>query len=220
MQMKEDRYKAIGSPVDVGLLSFIASEGIAIQDKLVERENQHDLKLWIPFSSDRKCMTVAYALNKGQTTRVIVKGAPEVVIPMCTSSLDSYAQVSSFDGAGQQGNNYFSETVVKDVILGSSPVSADNRESVNDPTGLKALTFAYLDIGTQEFESLKMEQGNFESEQSRRYIEQNLTMIATVGLSDPLREGIDEAINKLREGGTNVRIFSGDSKMAVMTTAV
>lgn len=45
-------------------------------------------------------------------------------------------------------------------------------------------------------------------------------MIATVGLSDPLRDDINEAINRLRDGGTNVRIFSGDSKMAVMTTAV
>jgi magnesium-transporting ATPase (P-type) len=94
MQMREDRYKAVGSPVDVGLLGFIANEGIAIQDKLVERENNHDLKLWIPFSSDRKCMTVAYALNKGDLTRLIVKGAPEVVVPMCTSQLDSYANRS------------------------------------------------------------------------------------------------------------------------------
>lgn len=165
-------------------------------------------------------MTVAYALNKGQTTRVIIKGAPEIVVPLCTGALDSYAQASSFDGAGQQGAHYINETVVKEIIIGSSPATVDNRESVNDPTGLKALTFAYIDIGTQDFESLKMQYGNFESEESRRVIEQNLTMIATVGLSDPLREGINDAINKLRDGGTNVRIFSGDSKMAVMTTAV
>lgn len=220
MQMEHDRYKAKGSPVDVGLLQFVAAEGVPIQDKLVERENQHDLKLWIPFSSDRKCMTVAYALDKGGVTRVIVKGAPEIVVPMCTGQLDSYAQPQGFDGAGSQGEHYLNETVTKDIILGDSPANAENRSSVTSPTGLKALTFGYVDIATEEFESLKSQHRNFEDEDTRRVIESNLTMIATVGLSDPLREGIQDSIHSLREGGTNVRLFSGDHKMAVMTTAV
>lgn len=60
---------------------------------------------------------------------------------------------------------------------------------------------------------------NFESEESRGVIESGLTLLATVGLSDTLREGIDEAIEKLQRGGTNIRLFSGDHKASVMSTA-
>ena len=57
---------------------------------------------------------------------------------------------------------------------------------------------------------------NFENENDRANIESHLTLIASVGLSDPLREGIDESIMALSEGRTNVRIVSGDHKAAVM----
>jgi hypothetical protein len=41
------------------------------------------------------------------------------------------------------------------VIIGDSPASRDDQDSMTDPTGLKALTFAYMDINTREFEQLK-----------------------------------------------------------------
>ena len=50
----------------------------------------------IPFSTLRKRMTVAYRLkddpNEGrlETVRVVVKGAPEELIPLCTQALDDF----------------------------------------------------------------------------------------------------------------------------------
>jgi len=66
---------------------------------------------------------------------------------------------------------------------------------------------------------MKLQYQNFETEQSRQYIESNLCMIASVGLSDPLREDIVDSIPALSEGKTNVRIVSGDHKASVMAVA-
>lgn len=88
------------------------------------------------------------------------------------------------------------------------------------PTGLKALTFGYRDFNLEDFESLKKANNNFEDEETRSLIESQLTLLASVGLSDPLREGIDEAIEKLVEGRTNVRLVSGDHKESVINAAM
>lgn len=44
-------------------------------------------------------------------------------------------------------------------------------------------------------------------------------MIASLGLSDPLREDIVDSILSLSEGKTNVRIVSGDHKASVLAVA-
>ena len=46
-----------------------------------------------------------------------------------------------------------------------------------------------------------------------------MTLVATIGLIDPLREGVIEAINNLYESGTNTRIISGDHKESALKTA-
>jgi len=97
MQMDGVQYKPVGSPVEVGLLNMLLQNGVAVQEKLVERERDHELELWIPFSSDRKRMTCAYALKDNKDiVRLVVKGAPELIVPMCGTKLDSFAQMVDF----------------------------------------------------------------------------------------------------------------------------
>ena len=66
--------------------------------------------------------------------------------------------------------------------------------STEKPKGLKTLTFGYRDFNLDEFEAMKKANNNFEDEESRSLIESQLTLLASVGLSDPLREGIDKSI--------------------------
>lgn len=64
MQMDNDTlcFVADGSPVERGLLNFLNSMQISVHDRMIERESPHryELKAWIPFTSERKIMTVAY----------------------------------------------------------------------------------------------------------------------------------------------------------------
>jgi magnesium-transporting ATPase (P-type) len=82
-------YFPSGSPVEVGLFRYLIREekDHPIQSILVRRERAHKLRAMIPFSTDRKRMTVAYGLpeeEQGEMVRVVVKGAPEYLVPLCT----------------------------------------------------------------------------------------------------------------------------------------
>jgi len=147
MQMRGVTYKPAGSPVEVGLLNFLLSNGVNVQEKLIERESDAvALKLWIPFSSERKLMTVAYTLRDDpSTTRLVVKGAPEHVVAMCSTQLDSFNNPSSFAGDQQQGAEYLSQVVEEDII----------KPRTQDDTGLKALTIAFRDFPTDQFDAMR-----------------------------------------------------------------
>lgn len=61
--------------------------------------------------------------------------------------------------------------------------------------------------------------GNFESEESRAVLESDLTLVASIGLKDDLREGVVESVKKLWDANTNVRIVSGDHRESAIATA-
>ena len=155
-------------------------------------------------------MTVAYTLKDyPDIVRLVVKGAPEAIVPMCTSKLDSLNQMNVFNGRGQDGTDYLDNVVVNDLIVGPNPatqivhdgsaledsqVSLASRSGAN-ATGLKPITIAYRDFYTNEFVATKNSQNGFEDEQSRTIIENDLTLISTIGLEDPMRKGISEALD-------------------------
>ena len=220
MQMQGESYKPKGSPIDVGLLQLLGEQDIAVQEKLIERERDYTLKLWIPFSSDRKMMTTAYVLkDHPDTVRVFCKGAPEYIVPKCDRKL-----VDQIVGFSYEDGQKYLDCVEREVIIGPDPAPHAKNEDGEDmnmrqPTGLKTITFAYRDFDRSEFQAMLEQNGNFENEDNRSLIESSLTLLATVGLSDTLREGIDEAIEKLQASGTNIRLLSGDHKASVMSTA-
>lgn len=85
---------------------------------------------------------------------------------------------------------------------------------------MKPLTIAYRDFTTEQFDELRENNENFESEESREVIERELTHVATVGLIDNLRDNVDHACEALSKASTNVRIVSGDHKESVISVAL
>ena len=109
-----------------------------------------------------------------------------------------------FNGRGQDGTDYLENIVVNELIIGPNP--ATHSHEINDessylpggaPTGLKPITIAYRDFYTNEFVATKKSENNFEGEESRTIIENDLTLISTIGLEDPMRKGISEALDQL-----------------------
>lgn len=91
---------------------------------------------------------------------------------------------------------------------------------MDDPNvGLKAITIAFRDIDYETFATMNAEYNKFELEEHRGILESELTYLSSVGLSDPMREGVQDAHQKLNEGKTNVRILSGDHKQSAMIAA-
>jgi magnesium-transporting ATPase (P-type) len=71
----------------------------------------------------------------------------------------------------------------------------------------------------EDFEALKTENGNFETELGRANLECGFTLVASYGLHDEYRNGCIEAIDKLYKGDTNTRILSGDHHDTVIAAA-
>lgn len=148
-------------------------------------------------------MITAFVMPDSTMVRVVVKGAPERVIPMCVSQLDGSNDSADFEGSGDQGQE-----------LLDNIVSAEMAQQ-----GLKPIVIAYRDIEEEEITHMMQETGGFESEELREFLSKDLTLVATAGLEDKLREGIVEIVSDLYNGGTNTRILSGDHKESVIHTA-
>lgn len=75
------------------MINFLVQNRISVVDSLEEKENKnkYSLRTVIPFSSTRKKMVVAYKISE-ETVRVVVKGAPEEIMLICTKQLDSSHQ--------------------------------------------------------------------------------------------------------------------------------
>ena len=65
----------------------------------------------IPFSSTSKRMTVAYKLPDQEIVRIIVKGAPEYIVPLCTLELDSSNYPTEFNGIEEQGSDHLEAVI-------------------------------------------------------------------------------------------------------------
>lgn len=85
--------------------------------------------------------------------------------------------------------------------------------------GEKPLLYATRTISLDDFERLRYENNNFEEENTREVLENDLTLVACFGLVDKLREEVVDVINDLHEANTNTRILSGDHRETVFAIA-
>lgn len=99
-------------------------------------------------------MTVAYRLPNSEYVRIVIKGAPEYIVPLCTYITDPSGEFGPFLGNDYQGQDHL-ENVVSNIAK----------------QGFKPLTLAYRDIDVYSFEQLVEQFGNFESPEGRERLE-------------------------------------------------
>ncbi|KAJ7685013.1 Ca-transporting ATPase [Mycena polygramma] len=140
--------------------------------------------LTFEFSRDRKMMSVLVKLNGSGA--LFAKGAPESVLERCTS-----VQV---DG----------QTI---------PLTSEIRASILQKTvsygtnGLRTLALAYVNV--QDIDS-----AHYHSESSTDYsrFEQNLVFVSLVGMLDPPRPEVRQAVANCKAAGIRVICITGDNK--------
>ncbi|KAF9484943.1 Ca-transporting ATPase [Pholiota conissans] len=140
--------------------------------------------LTFEFSRDRKMMSVLIRVNG--TGSLFAKGAPESVLDKCTSVL------------------------VEGKVI---PLTPTLRASLLERTlnygshGLRTLALAYRDV--QDIDS-----SHYLSDSSKDYarFEQDLTFVSLVGMLDPPRPEVREAVANCRAAGIRVICITGDNK--------
>ena len=146
----------------------------------------------IPFDSDRKRMTT---LNKLEDKEyVFTKGAMESILPLCGRYL--------VNGAEQR----------MDEAFRLKALEAYNRLM---DRGLRVLAFAYKD-GPQN----SARPGEKEDKAARdSRMEEDLVFAGLIGLEDPPRPEVPEAIRKCHEAGIKVIMITGDGSRTALAIA-
>ncbi|KAM4695756.1 plasma membrane calcium-transporting ATPase 3 isoform 1-T1 [Rhinophrynus dorsalis] len=133
------------------------------------------------FNSVRKSMSTVICLPNGGF-RLYSKGASEIVLKKCSNILNNSGELRTFRPRDR-------DEMVKKVI---EPMACD---------GLRTICIAYRD-----FSGVPEPAWDNENE-----IVGDLTCIGVVGIEDPVRPEVPEAIRKCQRAGITVRMVTGDN---------
>uniref|UniRef100_A0A4W6E887 Calcium-transporting ATPase n=1 Tax=Lates calcarifer TaxID=8187 RepID=A0A4W6E887_LATCA len=153
------------------------------QDYAPVREQIPEERLYkvYTFNSVRKSMSTVIKLPDG-SFRLYSKGASEIMLKKCSYILDANGEPRSFRPRDR-------DEMVKQVI---EPMACE---------GLRTICIAYRDLPASP-------EPDWENEAE---IVTELTCITVVGIEDPVRPEVPEAIRKCQRAGITVRMVTGDN---------
>ncbi|XP_052285591.1 plasma membrane calcium-transporting ATPase 2-like isoform X3 [Dreissena polymorpha] len=182
--------KQLGNKTECALLGFILDLG-QNYEAVRQAYPQDALVKIFTFNSKRKSMSTVTHLPGGNF-RLYTKGASEMVLKDCNYMLNCNGEAVPFPMSKQ-------EEVVKTVI---EPMAGE---------GLRTICVAYKDYRR---DNLKLndtkidDDPNWDDEDG---IVNNLTCICVVGIEDPVRPEVPNAIVKCQKAGIVVRMVTGDN---------
>ncbi|XP_075709711.1 plasma membrane calcium-transporting ATPase 4-like isoform X1 [Rhinoderma darwinii] len=175
-----------GLPRQVGNKTECSLLGFVLdlkQDYQAVRNEIPEEKLYkvYTFNSVRKSMSTVLS-ESGGGFRMYSKGASEIILRKCTKILDQGGEVCQFKSRDR-------DEMVKKVI---EPMACD---------GLRTICLAYRDFPAGSEPDWDIETD----------ILSDLTCISVVGIEDPVRHEVPEAIQKCQRAGITVRMVTGDN---------
>ena len=175
--------KTAGDPTETALVDAALAEGL--DKNTLERELPRTAEL--PFDSDRKLMSTVHPLpGKPGKFRVMVKGAPDVLLSRCTHILSGSAVP-------------LTAALARDVE-GANGSMADQ--------ALRVLSCGYKDIE-------KLPSGNPTSGE----LETGLTFVGLIGMIDPPRLEVRDAVAQCYGAGIRPVMITGDHKLTAVAIA-
>lgn len=164
----------VGNPTEGALLMWLYSRGI---DYRTLRDSARVIEQ-LPFSTERKYMATVVAASDGRNL-LLVKGAPEIVMAMCSS-----------------------------VGNAATPI-AEKDEEINDALAryqhraMRTLAFAYAEIEDSDIATIFAWQ---------KLNISKLVLQGIVGIADPVRHDVADAIAECHRAGVEVKIVTGDTR--------
>ncbi|KAL4982207.1 hypothetical protein BDW68DRAFT_195555 [Aspergillus falconensis] len=183
----------VGSKTETALLGF-ARNVIGMGSLAEERANATVVQL-MPFDSGRKCMGAVIKLADGKH-RFLVKGASEILLGYSSS-----------------------------VWMPSGPVDLVSSER-------ERLEQVILDYAKQSLRTIALVSREFAEWPPKHAVDpddssqadlglllQNMSFIGVVGIQDPIRPGVPEAVAKCHHAGVVVRMVTGDNMVTAKAIA-
>ncbi|KAA8537016.1 hypothetical protein F0562_029494 [Nyssa sinensis] len=137
------------------------------------------------FNSEKKRSGVLIKSRSDNTFHVHWKGAAEIILAMCSSYCNKYGIIEPLD---DDKRNKFLE------IIESMAAEA-----------LRCIAFAHKKIARPEFDYID------DGKSPVKLNEDDLTFLGVVGIKDPCRPGVKDAVKVCRDAGVNIKMITGDN---------
>jgi P-type Ca2+ transporter type 2C len=167
--------EVIGDTTEASLL--VAAKRAHLNIAEMQQTNKRIFE--VPFTSERKMMSVVVQINNTGDHYLYTKGAPEIVLENCTLSKQQ-----------------------KQIYLSNAKQMAQE--------GLRSLAFARRRLTNGEVKRALEHQEMFETK---------LEYMGIVGMQDPLRPEVKEALQKAAIAGIKTIMITGDHKETAMAIA-
>jgi P-type Ca2+ transporter type 2C len=193
LERKEGAWKVVGDPTEGALLTLAAKGGLPKESVVPS----HQVVKEIPFDSDRKRMTVVTLDETGKEI-AHTKGSADVLIPRCVM---------------QQG---------KDGLV---PLEDEDRAAIlaeaerMSQASLRVLAVARRDLTLSAMRNPPSGPPNSDQQRPSVDIEQRLTFLGLVGMIDPPRPGVKEAVKACAEAQVRAVMITGDHKLTAVAIA-
>jgi Ca2+-transporting ATPase len=188
---EQQTYRIVGDPTEGSLLVAAAKAGaLHVEiDKAYPRENE------VPFDSERKRMITIHNVkellpndpspfqnNKMQDWNVIaVKGAPDVVLDLCSRVQTMNDESKPLDDAGRQRILDANDAMTKDALRVLGLAYRVERDVPANPEDIKT-----------------------------EHLEKDLVFVGLVGMIDPARTEVKPALEHARHAGIRTVMITGD----------
>ena len=179
-----------GRPTDRALLLAAAQAGIYKEDIETNTPKVSDL----PFNSVAKYSATLNKLSKSDYMMYVL-GAPEIILEM--------SRYIEMDGTQTELSREKLALMTKkyEDMTGS---------------GMRVLATAYKKLGLNEFTKETQEPGEPQlAEEDMK----ELVFVGFIGLDDPVRSGVKEAMDTCKKAGMKAIVITGDNKLTAMSVA-
>jgi Ca2+-transporting ATPase len=193
------RWKIIGDPTEGALLTVAAKGKLSRERVAATNEIVHEL----PFDSDRKRMTVVTRDAEGHEI-AHVKGSVDVLLPRCT-------RMSADDGSRD-----LTDADREQILAEADRLSSKAMRVLALCRRVKKGSEA--DLSTSFLGPLK-DGPPSSREQIAEEVERELTFLGLVGMMDPPRAGVKEAVETCRKAGIRAVMITGDHRITATAIA-
>ncbi|HEY1694069.1 MAG TPA: cation-transporting P-type ATPase [Polyangiaceae bacterium] len=193
LQKTDEGWRVQGDPTEGALLTLAAKGGVPRESVVSSNQVVKEL----PFDSDRKRMTIV-ALDEMGREVVHTKGSADVLLPLCNAYQSSEGPVALDDASRRR------------ILAEAEEMSS---------RALRVLAVARRDLGTHSDSEPPAAHAEHDVSRPSAEIEDRLTFLGLVGMIDPPREGVKEAVRLCAEAHVRAVMITGDHKLTAMAIA-